>query len=58
MRTESEVREKLDFLIGQRANGNDPEATREIDRLKWVLHEGPDHIRVPMPRARKEGASE
>jgi hypothetical protein len=49
VRTEKEIREKLAFLQGQLNNGNDPDATREIQRLEWVLYEGPDHIHVPKP---------
>ena len=47
MKTELEIREKLQFLEGQLANGNDPHAGREVDRLKWILDEGPDYIQVP-----------
>jgi hypothetical protein len=49
MKSESEVAEKLAFLEGQLANGNDPDAKREIERLKWVLDQGSDHIHVPKP---------
>lgn len=34
MKTEADLREKLEFLESQLANSNDPEAQREIDRLK------------------------
>lgn len=46
MKTEREVREKLEFLRDQMSIGNDPDATREIHRLEWVLGEGPDYIHV------------
>ncbi len=47
MKTEEEIRTKLAFLEGQLMNGNDPDAKREIERLKWVIDAGPDHIHVP-----------
>ncbi len=47
MRSENEIREKLADLEEQLFNGNYPDAKPEIDRLKWVLREGPDHIHVP-----------
>lgn len=47
MRTEAEILEKLNFLEAEFADGLDPEATREIERLKWILELGPDHIHVP-----------
>lgn len=50
MKSEQEIREKIEFLQGQFDNSNDLNADREIDRLKWVLGEGPDHIHVPKIR--------
>jgi hypothetical protein len=49
MRTATEILSKLTFLETELANGNDPGAQREIDRLKWVIGTGPDHIHVPKP---------
>jgi hypothetical protein len=40
---------KLTSLEAELANGNDPSAQREIDRVKWVIGTGPDHIHVPKP---------
>lgn len=50
MRTESEIRERLDELETARREGLDIDARREIDRLRWVLEIGPDLIEVPQPK--------
>ena len=53
VRSEKEILEKLTFLEGQFANGNDPEAQREIWRLRWVLGVEPDHIHIPKAGTRR-----
>jgi hypothetical protein len=56
LRTEAEIRAKLAFLRGELANFSDEnQALRvrtDIQRLLWVLGEGPDVIIVPKPAPR------
>jgi hypothetical protein len=59
LRTEKEIRAKLAWLRGELPNFNDEnQALRvrtDIQRLLWVLGEGPDVIIVPKAASRLPG---
>jgi|APCry1669189567_1035234.scaffolds.fasta_scaffold240051_1 hypothetical protein len=53
MRTEEEIKTRLEQMIAQRPNFHDAIQIKRLDaeikRLEWVLGTGPDVILVPKP---------